>query len=119
MENYLNSLSKQREIGEMSNVHPKNDTVQHAPRNMQNAVSYLKQKGIHDIIDSLLGELLLRRPYDPYEYLVQLLDRRILARDGLVDSPPPPFCSRNIIRQARQANLLTLLELTINGAKKS
>ncbi|KYQ60399.1 hypothetical protein ALC60_00807 [Trachymyrmex zeteki] len=118
MENCLNSPSKQRETGGTSNVCPKNDTVRHAPRNMQDAVSYLKRKRIYDIIDSLLGELLLRRPHDPYEYLVQLLDRRILTRDGLVDSPPP-FCSRDIIRQARQANLLTLLELTTNGAKKS
>ncbi|KYN41117.1 hypothetical protein ALC56_04268 [Trachymyrmex septentrionalis] len=123
MENYyLNSPSKQREIGGtcVSDVCPKNDTVQHVSRNMQDAVSYLKRKGIHDIIDSLLGELLLRRPHDPYEYLIQLLHRRILTRDGLVDSPPP-FCSRDIIRQAKQANywnLLTLLEST-NGVKKS
>lgn len=57
------------------------------------AVSYLERKEIGDIVDFLLGELLLRRPDDPYEYMVQLLDRRILTRDGLVDSPPP-FCSR-------------------------
>ncbi|KYN02664.1 PREDICTED: uncharacterized protein LOC108773986 [Cyphomyrmex costatus] len=118
MENYLNSSSKQQETEETSNVHLKNDTVQHIPRNMRDAVSYLKQKGIHDIIDSLLGELLLCRPHDPYEYLVQLLDRRILTRDGLIDSPPP-FCSRDIIRQARQANLLTLLEFTTKGTRKS
>ena len=79
METYLKSPSKQRETGETFNVYPKN-TVRHAPRNIQDAESYLKQKGIHDIIDSLLGELLLRRPYDPYEYLIQLLDRRILTR---------------------------------------
>ncbi|XP_011060569.1 PREDICTED: uncharacterized protein LOC105149684 isoform X1 [Acromyrmex echinatior] len=102
-ENYLNTPSEQRETGETSNVHSKNDTIQYASRNMKDVILYLKRKGIHDIIDSLLGELLVRRPYDPYEYLVQLLDRRILTRDGLVDSPPP-FCSRDIIRQARQAN---------------
>jgi len=84
--------ARRGETGETFNVYPKN-TVRHAPRNMQDAESYLKRKGIHDIIDSLLGELLLCRPYDPYEYLIQLLDRRILTRDGLIDSPPP-FCSR-------------------------
>lgn len=71
------------------------DTTRHPLRNMREreAMSYLKRKGIHDIVDFLLGELLLRRPYDPYEYMIQLLDRRILTRDGLIDSPPP-FSSR-------------------------
>ncbi|XP_024886889.1 uncharacterized protein LOC112464251 [Temnothorax curvispinosus] len=80
------------------------------------AVSYLKRKEIHDLVDSLLGELLLRRPDDPYEHLIRLLDRRILTRDGLVDSPPP-FCSRDIIRRARQANLTTTSESTIKDKR--
>lgn len=86
------SPSEQRN---MCNMRPETDTTQHSLQNMREreAISYLKRKGIRDIVDSLLGELLLRRPYDPYEYLIQLLDRRILTRDGLVDSPPP-FSSR-------------------------
>ncbi|XP_011060570.1 PREDICTED: uncharacterized protein LOC105149684 isoform X2 [Acromyrmex echinatior] len=57
-ENYLNTPSEQRETGETSNVHSKNDTIQYASRNMKDVILYLKRKGIHDIIDSLLGELL-------------------------------------------------------------
>lgn len=88
----LISPLEQRGICEM---HSEIDAVQYASQTMREreAVSYLKRKGIHDIVDSLLGELLLRQPDDPYEYMLRLLDRRILTRDGLVDSPPP-FCSR-------------------------
>lgn len=76
-------------------VRPETDAVQHALQvtREREAVSYLKRKGIYDIVDFLLGELLLRRPDDPFEYMIQFLDRRILTRDGLLDSPPP-FCSR-------------------------
>lgn len=92
MEDRSNSSLEQQGTYDMR---PQIDTARHALRNSREreAVSYLQRKGIHDIVDFLLGELLLRRPYDPYGYMVQLLDRRILARDGLVDSPPP-FCSR-------------------------
>lgn len=92
MEDHSNSSSEQRET---CDVRPENDAARHTSRNMQEreAISYLKRKGIHDMVDFLLGELLLRRPDDPYAYLIKLLDRRILTRDGLVDSPPP-FCSR-------------------------
>lgn len=74
---------------------PETDAVQYALQitREREAVSYLKRKGIYDVVDFLLGELLLRRPDDPFEYMIQLLDRRILTRDGLLDSPPP-FCSR-------------------------
>ncbi|XP_011691597.1 PREDICTED: uncharacterized protein LOC105452312 [Wasmannia auropunctata] len=113
MEECSNSSSRQRET---SNMLPESDTARHATRK-QEAVSYLKRKGIHDIVDFLLGELLVRRPHDPYEYLVQLLDRRILARDGLVDSPPP-FSSQNIIRQARQADPLKLLKMISEEIRK-
>ncbi|XP_011144608.1 uncharacterized protein LOC105186241 [Harpegnathos saltator] len=50
------------------------------------AVLYLKENRIYDFIEFLIGNLLLHRPYDPYEYLSQLLDTYILSRDGLVDS---------------------------------
>ncbi|CAL1689434.1 unnamed protein product [Lasius platythorax] len=69
----------------------------------QEAISYLKEKRIRDIIDFLMSNLLIRRPYDPFEYLTQLLDRCILSRDGLVDSPSS-FSLRDIIRQAEQSH---------------
>ncbi|XP_011163868.2 uncharacterized protein LOC105198733 [Solenopsis invicta] len=113
MENYSTSTSEHQETYDMC---PKTKTARNASPNVREreAVSYLKRKGIYDIVDFLLGELLVRRPYDPYEYMTQLLDRRILARDGLVDSSPP-FCSRDIIKQARQAELPTAMELSDEG----
>ncbi|EZA52032.1 hypothetical protein X777_09053, partial [Ooceraea biroi] len=57
------------------------------------ALLYLEEKRIYDIVDFLMGNLLLRRPNDPYEYLTQLLDKCALSRDGLVN-PPSPFSSR-------------------------
>lgn len=59
------------------------------------AVLYLKEKRIYNIVEILIGNLLLRRPRDPYEYLSQLLDKYILFRSGLIDSPFPfPFHSK-------------------------
>ncbi|XP_014484698.1 PREDICTED: uncharacterized protein LOC106749584 [Dinoponera quadriceps] len=72
------------------------DTSQYASGNTRErqAVLYLKEKRIYNIVEFLIGNLLLRRPYDPYEYLGQLLDRYILSRSGLVDSSFPfPFHS--------------------------
>ncbi|XP_032671845.1 uncharacterized protein LOC116844444 [Odontomachus brunneus] len=51
------------------------------------ALLYLKEKRIYDIVEFLIGNLLLRRPYDPYEYLGELLDKYILSRSGLVETP--------------------------------
>lgn len=92
MEDRSNSSSEKRETRD---VRPETDAARYTSRYMREkeAVSYLERKEIGDIVDFLLGELLLRRPDDPYEYMIQLLDRRILTRDGLVDSSPP-FCSR-------------------------
>ncbi|XP_011883378.1 PREDICTED: uncharacterized protein LOC105570635 [Vollenhovia emeryi] len=90
MEDRSDSPSKRR--GTRCDARPETDAHRYASRERE-AVLYLERKGIRDIVDSLLGELLLRRPDDPYEHLTRLLDRRILTRDGLVDSPPP-FSSR-------------------------
>lgn len=58
-------------------------------RRERQMISYLKEKRIREIIDFLMSNLLLHRPYDPFEYLIQLLDRCILFNSGLVDSPQP------------------------------
>ncbi|XP_012541400.2 uncharacterized protein LOC105839553 [Monomorium pharaonis] len=103
MENRSNSSLGQRETYDIRPESSKNTQE-------RKAISYLERKRIHDIVDFLLGELLVRRPYDPYEYMIQLLDKRILARDGLVDFPSP-FCSRDIIRQAKQTRQKREVEL--------
>jgi len=84
----LNSFSERESLEEL-------DAFQCATQNTRErkAILYLEEKKIHDIIDFLMGNLLLRRPDDPYEYLTRLLDKCALSRDGLVD-PPPPFVSR-------------------------
>ncbi|XP_050457728.1 uncharacterized protein LOC126854758 [Cataglyphis hispanica] len=68
------------------------DTNHSISQNMreEEAILYLKEKRILDIVDFLMSDLLVHRPYDPFEYLTQLLDKCILSRDGLVD-PPSSF----------------------------
>lgn len=92
MGNYSNLFSEQRETRDI----PCKINVNHCTsQNMreQEAISYLKEKRIPDIINFLMSDLLVRRPFDPFEHLTQLLDRCILSRDGLVD-PPPSFSLR-------------------------
>lgn len=76
-------LGKGRDVFRNANasLHVSKDTRQ------RQALLYVKEKKIHDIIEFLFGNLLLRRPNDPYEYLKELLDKYILFRSGLVDTP--------------------------------
>ncbi|KAL6258397.1 hypothetical protein P5V15_010355 [Pogonomyrmex californicus] len=99
----------------MCDVHSEINVTHDMSGNMreQKVKLYLKQKGIMAIVDSLLGELLVRRPHDPYEYLIQLLDKRILIRDGLIKSLPP-FSSQDIIKQAKQSDLPVISKLKEN-----
>ncbi|XP_029664583.1 uncharacterized protein LOC115236339 [Formica exsecta] len=87
--------SKTRAQRETRDVPCKTDANHCTSQNMreQEAILYLKEKRIPDIIDFLMGDLLVRRPYDPFEYLTQLLDKCILSRNGLVD-PPSSFSLR-------------------------
>lgn len=64
------------------------DAFQRASGNTRElqALLYLKEKRIYDIVEFLIGNLLLRRPYDPYEYLGEVLDKYILSRNGLVET---------------------------------